>query len=158
MHEIVMCSEWSSRVRPFTTIQNISHSSNQIRKRYYCGDEQMRTWWIVPRGKYSKSPASRTTSRMGSSMSACEKFPENTVHYEITIRDSMQKRIILFFLPLENRGSFSASLLQKQKENHEMCFIVVKQEHFLNALSYLGLYRRQCFFPSSCRMKASISS
>ena len=45
------------------------------------------TWCMVPRGKYSRSPASRTTSRMVLPISCFEKF--SVKHHNISVTFSM---------------------------------------------------------------------
>ena len=63
------------------------------------------TWWMVPRGKYNKSPGCRMASRMGSPMSLSVKFG------------------------LDSRGRASSGLLQRYAVQE--CLCTQQQAHSL---------------------------
>ena len=101
------------------------------------------TWCIVPRGKYNKSPGSKTTSSIGSPITSSVKLSrimtkkirknyKSSVHYDWSFTCHTRAQWKDKNLPLENRASTS--------------------------LSVRGLYNLQCFLPSSWSMKASMSS
>jgi len=68
------------------------------------------TWWIVPLGKYSRSPAHSVASRIGSPMSSSVKLPTNqTSIIEIYISRAWCKTIVTTSFYIRSYNSFAPS-------------------------------------------------